>query len=197
MSPERPLMTALPHEQLTDVQVRQIWTDLTGIDPAESPDAWEACEDAILGALDPDRGLRMRPGGWSVDLGVSAVRAAVAAALIAGCMWPAGLDQLPAFVLPAVLPLLFDVQRARLTRQDERLLLDLRMSMTAEQMQWPWVPEALYQRLPNELRSTISLDDFRDFVQRLAQAGEADDAGFDEVRIRPAGRPAWLRITVR
>jgi hypothetical protein len=196
MSSERSLATALPYEQLADEQVRRIWTDLTGIDPVGDPDAWEACEDAILGALEPERGLRMRPGGWTVDLRVTAVRTAVAAALIAGSMWPAGLDQLPAFVLPQVLPLLFDVRRARLSRQDERLLLHLRMSMNAEQMEWPWVPEALYQRLPDELRSTVSPDDFHDFVRRLVQVGEADDAGFDEARLRPAGRPAWLRITV-
>lgn len=48
---------------------------------------------------------------------------------------------------------------------------------------------ALYQRLPDELRSTVSPDNFHDFVRRLVQVGEADDAGFDEARRRPSGPP--------
>jgi hypothetical protein len=197
MSLDSDVMSALPQKSVTDAQVRRIMSDLTGINPDDDPDAWEACEDAILGALEPDRGLRMRPGGWTVDLTNTTVRVVVASGLIAACMWYTGLDQLPAFILPQVLPLLFDITKARLTRQDERLLLNLRLTMTTEQLQYPWSPEALFQRLPEDLRSVVSSQDFDDFIRRLVQAGEADNAGFDEIRIRPIGKPAWLRISIR
>ncbi|WP_256092094.1 hypothetical protein [Micromonospora haikouensis] len=39
--------------------------------------------------------------------------------------------------------------------------------------------------------------DFDDFVTRLAHVGEADDAGFDEVRIRSSGHARRLRISIR
>ncbi|GAA3302948.1 hypothetical protein GCM10020218_099460 [Dactylosporangium vinaceum] len=131
----------------------------------------------MLGTLDPNRGLQMRPGGWTVDLSGTVARFAVASALIAGVMWHEGLDQLPGFLFPQVLPLLFDVRRARLTKQDERLLLQLRMHTTTEQLAYPWPAEALYARLPDDLRGKVSPVDFEDFVTRLVQVGEADDAG--------------------
>jgi hypothetical protein len=63
-------------------------------------------------------------------------------------------------------------------------------------MDWPWSPDALYSRLPADERERIAPGDFADFIDRLIQAGEADPAGYDEVRLRSAGRPAWIRITV-
>jgi hypothetical protein len=197
MNSEPPVLATLPLQSLTDAQVRQLLFELTGIDPANNPDVWEACEDAILAAVNAERGLHMRPGGWTVDLTDSTARFVVAAALIAACLWYVGLDQLPAILLPQVLPILFDIKKARLSRSDQRLLLHLRLAMTAEQMQYPWPPEALYGRLPDHLRSVVSQEDFEDFIRRLVHVGEADDAGHDEVRIRPAGKAAWLRITIR
>jgi hypothetical protein len=186
----------LGDQPLSDAQLHELWESLTGWSATDHPDAWELCEDAVLGALEPDRALQMRPGGWIVDLSSTVVRSAVAAALIGGAMWPAGLDQLPGFVLPAVLPMLFDIRRARLTRQDRRLLVDLRLRTTAQQVDWPWPPAAMYQRLPAAVQQSVSEDDFADFVQRLVAVGEADPAGYGEVRLRPGGQPAWLRITV-
>ncbi|MFB9445921.1 hypothetical protein Dvina_31985 [Dactylosporangium vinaceum] len=197
MSDDQALIDTLPRTTLSADELRRFWAEATGLDPALDPDAWEACEDAVLGTLDPNRGLQMRPGGWTVDLSGTVARFAVASALIAGVMWHEGLDQLPGFLFPQVLPLLFDVRRARLTKQDERLLLQLRMHTTTEQLAYPWPAEALYARLPDDLRGKVSPVDFEDFVTRLVQVGEADDAGLDEVRIRPAGRARWLRISIR
>jgi hypothetical protein len=118
-------------------------------------------------------------------------------------VWYQGLDQLPGFVFPQVLPLLFDVRKARLTKQDQRLLLHLRLNTTTEQLAYPWPAEAPYERLPDGLRDEVSPVDFEDFVTRLVQVGEADDRGFDEVQVRP-GKPAgcvsrsgveWLRAS--
>lgn len=197
MSDDQPLVDALPHGVLGASDIRRFWTEATGLDPALEPDAWEACEDAVLGTLDPDRGLQMRPGGWTVDLSSTVARFAVASALIAGVMWHEGLDQLPGFVFPQVLPLLFDIRKARLSKQDQQLLLHLRLNSTTEQLAYPWPAEALYERLPDELRDKVSPVDFEDFVTRLVQVGEADDAGFDEVRVRPSGSARWLRISIR
>ncbi|MEU8660252.1 hypothetical protein [Actinoplanes philippinensis] len=197
MDEDHELIGALPQGVLSAADIRQVWTEVTGLDPALDPDAWDTCEDAILGALDPERGLRLRPGGWTVDLSSTVARFAVASALIAGVMWHEGMDQLPGFVFPQVLPLLFDIRKARLSKQDKQLLLHLRMSTAAEQLTYPWPAEALYGRLPDELRDRVSPVDFEDFVNRLVQVGEADDADFDEVRVRPAGTARWLRISIR
>ncbi len=181
---------------LTDKGLRQLFADATGLDQDRLADAWEAVEDAVLAAL-PDRtGLHVRPGGWVVNLGSSVVRTVVAAALVGGALWHGGLDQLPGYVAPAVLPLLVDVRKVRLTRAESRLLVDLRLSQTATQMNWPWSADALYSRLPPQVQERVPPGDFADFIDRLVQAGEADPAGYDEVRLRPAGHPAWIRICI-
>ncbi len=63
--------------------------------------------------------LQMRPGGWTVDLSGTVARFAVASVLIAGVMRHEGLDRLPGCVFPQVLPLLFYIRRARLSKHDQ------------------------------------------------------------------------------
>jgi hypothetical protein len=181
---------------LTDAELRRLFADATGLDADRLADAWEAVEDAVVAALPDAAGLRVRPGGWVVNVRSSTVRTVVAAALVAGAMWHAGLNQLPGYVAPAVLPLLIDARQVRLTRADRRLLVDLRVSQATGQMEWPWPAEALYSRLPSDVQARVAPGDFADFIDRLVQVGEADPAGYDEVRLRPAGHPAWIRLTV-
>jgi hypothetical protein len=180
---------------LTDSNLRQLFAAATGLDEESLADAWEAVEDAVIAALPDGSGLRVRPGGWVVDIRSSVIRTVVAAALVGGALWHVGLDQLPGYVAPAVIPLLVDVRKVRLSRADDRLLVDLRLTSTTAQMDWPWPADALYGRLPADVRERVAPGDFADFVDRLVQAGEADPAGYDEVRLRPAGQPAWIRIT--
>lgn len=181
---------------LTDTKLRQLFADATGLDRDRLAEAWDAVEDAVLATLPDGTGLHVRPGGWVVNVRSSVVRTVVAAAIVGGALWHVGLDQLPGYVAPAVLPLLVDVRKARLTRADNRLLVDLRLSQTTAQMDWPWSADALYGRLPPHVQGQVPPGDFADFIDRLVQAGEADPADYDEVRLRPAESPAWIRITL-
>lgn len=183
-------------DNLAGDTLRTLFADATGLDPDQQLDAWEAVEDAVLGSLPDGTGLHVRPGGWVVDMRSSAVRTVLAAAIVGGALWLGGLDQLPGYVLPSVLPLLVDVRRARLSRADKRLLIDLRLSQTTAQTGWPWPADALYGRLPPKVQARVHAGDFADFIDRLLQVGEVDPAGYDEVTLRPAGHPAWIRITV-
>lgn len=190
------IVSDAPGDELTDTAVRALFADATGIDPDRWPATWEAVETAILGAQADLTGLHMRPGGWVINLRASAMRAVLVAALLGGTLWQAGSDQLPADVIPKVLPLLVDIRRSRLTRSEKRLLVDLRLSETTERMGFPWPVEALYGRLPAEVQNRVSPVDFAEFVEHLLQVGEADRSKHDEVRLRPAGRPAWIRLTI-
>jgi hypothetical protein len=136
----------------------------------------------------------MRPGGWKVNLSGSLVKLTLTTALMTGVMWEAGFDQLPAYVLPAVLPLIVEVERATLSREQKTLLLQLRSaagSTTGAAVQ----PAVLYNKLPQAIRDQVSSLDFEDFIQALIEAGESDDAGCTDVRLRPTTTPAWIRIT--
>jgi hypothetical protein len=93
------------------------FASLTGL--PEDGAAAGVAEDAFLASVGEARlELEIRPGGWTVNLSKSLANATVAAAVMVGIVWAAEIDQIPLVVLPAVLPLVVDVERARLSRRD-------------------------------------------------------------------------------
>lgn len=157
----------------------------------------ELCEDVLLEAVsDGDDAFHMRPGGWRVDLAGGAVKALLVTVVLAAALFFSGADDIPLELLPVVVPLLVDVERVRLSRRDEELLIPLRVAsdgVTGMALRH----EGLYNRLDPAVREQLNYGDFVDFCERLIKAGYADDAGYGEVRMRPAGHPAWLRVTWR
>lgn len=157
----------------------------------------ELCEDILLEAVsDGDDAFHMRPGGWRVNLAGGAVKALLVTVVLAAALFFSGADDIPLELLPVVIPLLVDVERVRLSRRDEELLIPLRVAsdgVTSMALRH----EGLYNRLDPAVREQLNYGDFVDFCERLIKAGYADDAGYGEVRMRPAGHPAWLRVTWR
>lgn len=180
-------------DELDQVTLLAGFTDITGL----SSDSVSAStfEDCFLDAVgQAGANLEMRPGGWKVNLSASLVKLALTTALMTGVMWQAGFDQLPTYVLPAVLPLVVDVKRATLSRGQKTMLMQLRsaaVSSTGAVVQ----PAVLYSRLPQSVQDDVSPLDFEDFIQALIESGEVDNAGYTDVRLRPSADPAWLRIT--
>jgi hypothetical protein len=187
------LIAGLAPETLDDDGLARLWEAVTGLAADLHPDEIAACEDAIQSQVGADHPvLEIRPGGWIVNLQSSAARFALTSALMTGVFFAAGFNQIPAYVLPAVLPLLIDVDQAKLDRGDRQLLVTLRLnagSATGQSVN----PEVLYNRLPDQIRNQVSPLDFADFLDKLIAAGEADDAGYGDVRLR--SKPKWLRIT--
>ena len=96
-------------------------------------------------------------------------------------------------VLPAVLPLVVNIKRARLSPADRTLLLELRTNAGAATGATVH-PDVLYNRLPAHIQDQVSPLDFTDFMGKLVDYGVADDPGHGDVRLRPADRTAWIRI---
>ena len=146
----------------------------------------ELCEDVLLEAVsDGDDAFHMRPGGWRVNLAGGAVKALLVTVVLAAALFFSGADDIPLELLPVVIPLLVDVERVRLSRRDEELLIPLRVAsdgVTGMALRH----EGLYNRLDPAVREQLNYGDFVDFCERLIKAGYADDAGYGEVRMRPA-----------
>lgn len=153
------------------------------------------CEDIIASLLfENDDTFHMRPGGWRINVDGTTAKAVLATGLLAGALFVTGADHIPAELIPAVVPLLVDVERVRLGRRDRELLVPLRnASVGIEGMAVS--PHVLYNRLDPAVQAQLNYDDFVGFCEHLIEAGEMDGAGFDDVRARPADRPAWIRIT--
>lgn len=155
----------------------------------------DVCEDILLSATADSPGeLHVRPGGWRINLSASLARATIAAAIVGAGLMTVGADQVPLQLLPAVLPLLVDVDRVRLSREDRELLIPLRhAAVGVEEMALH--PEVLYSRLDPAVQTQLNYRDYLAFIQRLIELGELDDAGGGDVRARRPGERAWLRIT--
>jgi hypothetical protein len=112
------------------------------------------------------------PTGWEVRLSRAVAQVVLSSALLGGLLAMLGADQLPAAVLAAVVPLLFDVERVSMEESDRYLLGKLLnvpgvagVKMTREQ---------LYARLPKQVRKQTTLRDFIEFLDVCNKVGQAD-----------------------
>lgn len=155
----------------------------------------DLCEDILLSATTATRGeLHMRPGGWRINLGAALVRTSVSAAIVGAGLMLLGADQIPLMLLPAVLPLLVDLQRVELDIADRELLVPLRQASSGIEGMAVH-PRVLFNRLAPEVQAQLNYYDFVAYLDRLVRAGELDDAGLGDVRPRQPGYPAWIRVT--
>lgn len=189
--------TAAPDSlTLTSDDLEQLWSELM-------PDSYRARRglelflDSVRTAADqaPDQAdLQFRPGGWQVNLSRGAVQTIVATALLAGLLVVFGAAQIPAGVATAVVPLLFDVERIRLTPGQEYLLAEL--VAHREALDGSMTPRELYEKLPPDTRAQLPFLEFADFLGTCYGAGLADVAESGTVQLRPSDR-ARFRITLR
>lgn len=168
---------------------------LSPLGVAEDDALADTCEDLLLAeSRQGEITLQMRPGGWRINLTASLAKTMLAGSFVAAALAITGNDDIPAELIPAVLPLFMDVEKVRLDRRDRALLVPLRLAaMGREGISLN--PQILYDRLDPTVRDDLNFGDFLSFCDRLIEAGQMDSAGYDEVRARPADDPAWLRIT--
>jgi hypothetical protein len=131
-------------------------------------------------------------GGWRWNLADGAVRAVATSVLLAATLAAVGIPGLPAIVIPTVLPLLFDIERVRLDREDERVLRVF--GARADAAARTGDPAALYASLPDHVRLALSLDEFQAFLESATRAGRATESG-GRYEVLPDGETT-LRITL-
>jgi hypothetical protein len=112
---------------------------------------------------------------------------------LSGILIAAGYDELPGYVLPTIVPILFNLKAVRLSRQDGQLLAEVRLAIGNDDT--PFDVDRLYAKLPKKTRKTVPRSDFAALVDRLVAAGEVDRGEDDRVRVRNADDPVWLRIS--
>lgn len=179
--------TTLDHDSLGT-----LLTDWTGID-YDSPAGDYALDCFLEAVTDRPAALEMRPGGWTVRISGPTVRGALMGSALGLLLAEIGADQIPAAILAAMLPSMIDIERSTLTRSQDEILLRLRANAdTVTGM--PVHPDVLYNRLPDDIRSQLSPLDFQDFTDALIRTGYADDAGYGDITLRPAGDRPRIRV---
>jgi hypothetical protein len=126
-------------------------------------------------------------------VGRSVVQTLIAAALIAGLLAVFGATQIPAAVVTAVIPLLFDVQRVSLSPGQQYVLAEL--VGHREALDGTLSARQLRGRLDSETRSSLSFADFLDFLDTCRRAGLAHISATGTVMLR-SGDDARFRVTL-
>ena len=135
-----------------------------------------------------DAALGFRLGSWKLDLATEGVRAGVLAAFVAGALAAQGIGAIGIGLATVVLPTVLSIEGIELTPGDQRLLLHLRLRPEVQQRFM--TQDQLYDSLPPEIRNVVNPFDFADFVERLREAGMAQEAmGFVRVTRDGERRP--------
>jgi len=122
------------------------------------------------------------------------VKGVLGGALLAGLLVAVGATGIPAAVLAAVVPTLFDVEKVRLTPRQEYILADLVGHKDA--LDGTLSTDQLYDRLPPETQAEVSRLDFAEFLDACRRAGLADYGPDGTVTLKPSDK-ARFRITWR
>lgn len=118
-------------------------------------------------------------GGWEIKVSDHLLKTAFTTTLLSVMLGALGLTMLPGYVLPAVLPLLFDIEKITLTRKEEEILLELTRWESIHQQSRN--PKELYAMLSEETQFQLPYLDFLDFVEKLEKAGFAKPTDKDRV----------------
>lgn len=143
----------------------------------------QIAEEVFFTAIQSNPGseeLHMLPkGGWQIKISDQALKTALTMTFLSVALGGLGFTMLPGYVLPAVLPLLFDIEKVRLSRKENELLIELTRWESVHQT--PQNPKNLYALLSKENQIQIPYLDFLDFLDKLEKAGFARPTDQDRV----------------
>ena len=140
----------------------------------------------------PDN-LAYSPGGWVLNLWDGATRSAILSALMWSMLSMAGYPQLPIVVLPAVLPLLFDLKKSKLSASQELVHTSLVLQKKVRDKKHN--AEALYAVLPEKIRDELSFLDFIDFLEVCYKSGLAEKHDNGDLTLFPKNHQVF-RLTI-
>lgn len=159
--------------EFSRAQLADVWAQICP--PEAAGDAYfSTFEEAFLQTAAPDRhrSLAFGPGGWTVKVSEASIKTGLTTALLTTALVASGSAGIPALVIPAVLPLFFDVEKVRLSKSEEGLLAQLTLREDARS----GTADELYARLPDDVREDLSKREFTDFLEKCRRAGLADES---------------------
>jgi hypothetical protein len=183
-------------ESITREQLRDIWSALIPGESDEIEIGYEVFEDIFLRSISAKQpaGLDFRLGGWVLNVSEGLLKTSIVGAILAGLLAVGKFPDLPALVLPTIIPFLFEPSRVRLTQSERNILavLTLREDVRSRKH----APDVLFEMLPPEIRRELSRLDFMDFLEKCHSAGVADIDDDETALLRPVDT-ARFRITVQ
>jgi len=135
------------------------------------------------GAIDPAWG-----GGWQWNMSSGAAKSVLASALLYGVLVAAGVPGLLPIVVPTVIPLLFEVEKVRLSRAEKNVIGIIGARKDAFDRRGN--TRELYASLPDDVRQSVSEREFGEFIDAAIRAGVASEEG-DIVEVLETGESVF------
>lgn len=175
--------------------VEELWWIIAARQTPGTEHGLEAFQDLLVSFEGSSDGLQFKLGAWRWDLKSNTFNLAVSSLLIGGFLEVADLVHIPGYTLPAVLAVLFKVDAIRIEGKDKELLLILE-ERTGKDGRLRTVEE-LYGLLPVNEQNHIAPSDFAVFVEKLRQAGRAEQLADGIVSLVPEEESPFLKINIK
>lgn len=133
-------------------------------------------------------GLEARSGGWVFHLRRSVAQSTLSGVVMAILLKGVTASPLSLFLIPAILPYIFQVEKTLLSMKDEELLLHLHMNTQAQGLS----ADVLYELLPENIRDGVNRIDMLEFLEAVVATGHAHEVERGIFTLRHPDRPKFV-----
>lgn len=137
-------------------------------------------------------GYEIRTGGWRLDLPAAVAKAAACSTVTTILLRGVGADSVPATVLSIVAPLLFELERIEVSAEDLIVHAYLTEAASNDVLHLA----ELYERLPVDVQSELSVREFAGAVERLRDA-RLLVVGTEGVKLQHPGAANGFKLYLR
>jgi hypothetical protein len=129
--------------------------------------------------------LYLKTKGWRLSVKDHLIKNLLVAPAIGGLLYYLGYTQIAGFLIPTILPMLFDLRNIELKRSEEEILIKLPIDPKKKEFktssQW-------YHSLPPSIKKQVNELDFMDFIEKLVLAGYAKKNDKDKYLVFQKGK---------
>lgn len=180
-------------DSLSSEDLAELWWSVFDRNAHGAEDGLERFIDLLSVDADID-GLEFKLGAWKWDAQTNIANSILSSLLVGGVLESLGHLHWAGYTLPAILGVLFKMEKVRIEAKDKALVLILQQKTSDDGR--PRSIDELYSLLPKKEQRVIAKSDFVAFVERLRQSGKVKPEIGGTFRIVPDGKEAWIKIVV-
>lgn len=136
--------------------------------------------------------LSFGDSSWNIKVTPNLVKTSVVASIMIGLLYATGATQLASLVLPAVLPLLIDIDSIKLSVKDDLILAEMRRHDELKDKEF-W-PQEIYDQLHPTTQEQFTFSEFLDVLNVLMLTGNVDKD--DKTGLFQLNEKKKLRISI-
>lgn len=172
---------------ITQHALDTILGELFGEDFAKSQSAYYTdAMHQILGQNSTE--LMARSGGWTLHLNRSIAQSSISAVVMGLMLKSVTAAPLSLTIIAAIIPYVFQIDKAQLTKKDEKILLHLYKAADRKGK----TSDELYQALPAAVKAQVNRLDLLEFLESTTRTGHANEVAPGIFQLRHPDNPKFV-----